>query len=251
MKELKDSLDILKPSNTEDFIEHHGVKGMKWGVRKEDDTNGTTKSTSGNRDRFTARKKKVTEGNGTGVHKRGEGMHVENAYGEEGVGPYDSFHNAVNTYGGLGAFTLGYAPVTMQLGKALKSEILKEIIASGEYQDIKRLVEEFEKLASERSKTWNQGSTAATMVFEEKASKLIRDINSKLTDINSKYVDKTKLVKESADKSYSPSKDIFEFLSPSSVLKYDEKTKTVTKGWKSPPTNPKNAIGKNYKNTSK
>ena len=34
---MKDSLDILKPRE-DDYIEHHGVKGMKWGVRKSDDT---------------------------------------------------------------------------------------------------------------------------------------------------------------------------------------------------------------------
>lgn len=247
MNVLKDSLDILMPNAyNDDFIEHHGVKGMKWGVRKSDDTKVTTKSTSGNRSRFTARKKKVTEGNGTGVHKRGEGMHVENAYGEEGIGPYDSFHNAVNVYGNLGAFTLGYAPVSMQLGKALKTAILQEIIASGEYQDIKQLVEEFEKLASERKKSWNQESTAATMVFEEKANKLIKDINSKLTAIDSKFAEKTKLVRQSADKSYSPSRDLIDgaFLTSSSgALNIDKKTGRVSKGWKTSSTVPKNSTG--------
>ena len=247
---MKDSLDILKPRE-DDYIEHHGVKGMKWGVRKSDDTKATTKSTSGNRNRFTSRKKKVTEGNGTGAHKRGEGMHIENAYGEMGVGPWNDFHNAVNVYGNLGAFTLGYAPVSMQLGKALRTAILKEIVASGEYQDIKQLVEEFEKLASERSKTWNQGNSAVTTDFEEKASELIRQINSKLTAIDSKYVDKTKLIKQTTDKTYSPSKYIFDFLSPSSALKFDANSRTVTKGWKTPPTKPRNTIGKGYKKTSK
>ena len=29
---MRDSLDILR---TDDYVEHHGVKGMHWGVRKQ------------------------------------------------------------------------------------------------------------------------------------------------------------------------------------------------------------------------
>ena len=34
MDKLRDSLDILRTSEDEDCIEHHGIKGMRWGIRR-------------------------------------------------------------------------------------------------------------------------------------------------------------------------------------------------------------------------
>lgn len=249
---MKDSLDILMPNTyNDDFIEHHGVKGMKWGVRKDYEAENNDVSTI-RRDKPTGRKKKVTEGNSTGIHKRGDGQHYENAYGEEGVGPYNDYHNAVNTYGDLGAFTLGYAPVSRQLGQELKRAILKETMETEEYRNILKLIEEIEKLAVERKKVWNQGSTASAMVYEEKASKLIREINSNLTELDGKFADKSKLVKQTVNKTYSPSKDILDFLSPSSsALNIDKKSGRVTKGWKAIPVTSNSKIGWKFDNKSK
>ena len=213
---------------------------MKWGVRKSDKDEDNEISVI-RRDKPTPRKKKVTEGNGTGAHKRGEGQHYENGYGEEGVGPDNDYHNAINVYG---AYDYGYAPVSTQLGKELKTAMLKEMLDTEEYKNILKLIEDIEKLAKERKKNWNQGSTASTMVFEEKANKLIQDINSNLSSLDSMYKDKTKLVKQTVDKTYSPSKDVLDFLSPSSSsLKIDKKSGRVSKGWKASPTVPKDKIG--------
>ena len=147
---------------------------------------------------------------------------------------------------------MGQAPITTQLGQALYAAIFKEARETEEFRNIQKLLEEFKKLADTRSKTWNQGSTAASMVFEEKANKLIQEINSNLSNLDSKFYDKTKMVKQTADKDFSPSKSLYStFIPYSGSLKFDEKTGRVTKGWKSPPSVSSNSVGYNLKNKTK
>lgn len=247
---MQDSLDILKPrETTDDFIEHHGVKGMKWGQRKQYDTQNVTKSVNSN-ERRTGRKKNVTQGNGKGAHRRGEGINVSNLSmltGDLnlGVGGDSSYYNSIAT-------GMGQAPISTQLGQALYSAVYKEARETEEYRNIQKLLEEFKKLADTRSKTWNQGSTAASMVFEEKANKLIQEINSNLTNLDEKFYDKTKMIKQTAYKDFSPSKSLAGiFSSYSNTIKFDEKTGRITKGWKSPPSVANNSVGYNLKNKTK
>lgn len=257
---MKDSLDILRTDySTDDSIEHHGVKGMKWGHRKQYDTQNVTKSVNSN-ERRTGRKKNVTQGNGKGAHRRGEGMHLESGWNmttgdiNMGVGQEDSYFNSVTT-------GKGQAPISVQLGQALWYAVEQEIRQSEEYKNILKLAEEFKKLAETRSKYQNQGSTAATMVFEEKASKLIREINSNLSELDSKYYDKTKMINQAAhlgktgatENNYKPSKSILDGLQyqlGSTGLSVD-KSGRVGKGWKETPTTSNSKTGWSYKKTSK
>ena len=247
---MKDSLDILKPYNTDEFIEHHGVKGMKWGQRKQYDTQSVTKTVNSN-ERRTGRKKNVTQGNGKGAHRRGEGNFVQSGWNmntgdiNQGIGGSGSYFNSIST-------GMGQAPITTQLGQALYTAVYKEARETEEFRNIQKLLEDFKKLADTRSKTWNQGSTAASMVFEEKANKLIQEINSNLSNLDEKFYDKTKMIKQTAYKDFSPSKSLAAmFSSYSNTIKFDEKSGRVTKGWKAPPSVANNSVGYNLKNKTK
>lgn len=233
---VHDSLNILRT----DVICHHGVKGMKWGVRKEYDTTGSSTSTTRN-DSFIGRKKKVTQGDGfvgpintKGVHKRGEAL-IQNVHKDEkrniilGVGGVNSYHNSLSTGG-------GQAPITMQLGEALHAAVEREIRESEEYKNIKTLIEEFKKIEDNRGKQLGQGKIAAVKVLEKKANKLIKEINSNLNALDRKYYEKTKMINQTADHDYKPSKSIVDGLAyqlNSSIgIKLDKESGRVRKGWK-------------------
>lgn len=250
---MKDSLDILRTdiNYDEGSIEHHGIKGMRWGVRREEVTKGDTTNTTSNNHGFTGRKKNKTKGDGKGAHKRGEGKYTTSGWNfntgdiNQGVGGSDSYFNSIQS-------GMGQAPISTQLGQALYSAVYKEARETEEYRNIQKLLDEFKKLADTRSKTWNQGSTAASMVFEEKANKLIQEINSNLSNLDEKFYDKTKMIKQTAYKDFSPSKSLAGiFSSYSNTIKFDEKTGRITKGWKSPPSVANNSVGYNLKNKTK
>ena len=231
-----DSLNILR----NDVICHHGVKGMKWGVRKEYETTGSSTSTTRN-DSFVGRKKKVTQGDGfvgpinaKGVHKRGEALN-QNVHKRSdggillGVGGEHSYYNSISS-------GMGQAPITTQLGQALYTAVEHEIRESEEYKNIKTLIEEFKKIEDNRGKQLGQGKIAAVEVLEKKANKLIKEINSNLNALDRKYYEKTKMINQTADHDYKPSKSIVDGLAyqlNSSIgIKLDKESGRVRKGWK-------------------
>lgn len=224
-----DSLNILRT----DVICHHGVKGMKWGVRKEYKTTGSSTSTTRNNS-FVGRKKKVTQGDGKGVHKRGKGTSIEGMSmltGDLtlGAGGESSYYNSIAT-------GMGQAPITTQLGQALYTAVEHEIRESEEYKNIKTLIEEFKKIEDNRGKQLGQGKIAAVKVLEKKANKLIKEINSNLNALDRKYYEKTKMINQTAEHDYKPSKSIVDGLAyqlNSSIgIKLDKESGRVRKGWK-------------------
>ena len=73
-------------------------------------------------------------------------------------------------------------------------------------------------------------------VLEKKANKLIKEINSNLNALDRKYYEKTKMINQTADHDYKPSKSIVDGLAyqlNSSIgIKLDKESGRVRKGWK-------------------
>lgn len=69
---MQDSLDILRTDyNSEDFIEHHGIKGMKWGIRRFQNYDGTRIKKTVLKDEL------ITENNFNSINKMYKSMPYE------------------------------------------------------------------------------------------------------------------------------------------------------------------------------
>ena len=234
---MKDSLDILC---TGDYVEHHGVKGMKWGRRKNVTTGtGNSRTASG--------KIQNLVNNSKGVHKRGNGLYKSGGEigGKKGYGP-------VGVAGGSYAFGAEKGDIVTS-GKMSEKELVElhnktvdDIRKNPYYSEIFKLAEELKKLADNRKANLGQATSATELVFEAKADKIVEQINTKLKGIDDAYASETAKIRN-FKRDFSPSKwvlsDLSEHKSVSAALGLNRSTGRVDKGWSRPSPVPKNAKG--------
>lgn len=234
---MKDSLDILMPNACNDnFIEHHGVKGMKWGVRKKYVTTGATGHT-------TSEKINSIISSSKGAHRRGNGLSGTMPGGIVGGG---------NSYPGSieGGAISSSGNMTEKELVELHNKTIDDIRNSATYSEIFKLAEQLKSMSDSRRMNLEQQTTATEMVFEAKADKIIEQINDKLKGLDSSFAKETSIIKN-FDKGFSPSKwvlsDLSEKKSSSAALGLNRATGRVSKGWNRPSTVPSNAKGYTFK----
>lgn len=215
---MKDSLDILMPNTyNDDFIEHHGVKGMKWGVRK---------------------KTYTTNGKGAFRRKRLNGVSTGGMVGGGNSYPGSIEGGAISSSGNMSEKEL----------VELHNKTIDDIRNSATYSEIFKLAEQLKGMRDNRRK--NEATAATEMVFEAKADKIIEQINDKLKGLDASFAKETSMIKN-LDKGFLPSKwvlsDLSEKKSSSAALGLNRATGRVDKGWIPNKTVPKDSKGYTFK----
>ena len=234
---MKDSLDILRTDYVDnDSIAHHGVKGMKWGVRKKTYVVGNgkgafrrkrieSKETSSN-GVVTGRKKTYTTSNGKGAFRR-ERLEAYQSGGVVGGG---------NSYGSISETAIKNPNMSEKELVELHNKTVDDIRKTATYSEIFKLAEELKKIQDDRKANLGQGNLATEMVIEAKSEKIINQINEKLKEIDDTFAKETSKIKY-FKKDFSPSKwvvsDLSEHKSVSAALGLNRSTGRVDKGWSS------------------
>lgn len=208
---IHDALNILRT----DVICHHGILGMKWGVRRYQNKDGSLTPAG--------RKKYITE-EGKGVHKR------EKSPGTMPVGGYSSYPQNI-----IGGGIVSSGDMTEKELAALHNKTVDDIRNSENYKEIFKIAEELKRMLDE-SRESIKGVTAAT-VFEAKTDKMIKRINELLKGIDTKFAKETSIIKN-FKKDFSPRdwvlSDLSEKTSLYSAIKVDRVDGKIVKGWKRP-----------------
>ena len=177
--------------NEQSFLCHYGIKGMKWGIRRYQNKDGT----------------------------------YTNAGKERYWGPAEK-RNSVQPQSGVS----GGGNVNDKDVIELRNKTYEDIRKTGAYSDIFSYARQLKKLSDERRQNFGQANYATEAVFDKKVDKLIFNINEKLKVLDNTFEKETKKINMS-DANFSPSKFMLSELSSykdsSSALAFNNSTGRV------------------------